>query len=47
MRLSFVVRRTWKKAPKAEGIASTSIEVVAQGTNTKFIRWQVIHANTK
>ncbi len=31
----------WKKAPKAEGIASTSIEVVAQGPNTKFIRWQV------
>ena len=37
--------RTWKKAPKAEGIASTSVDVVAQGVNTKFIRWQVHGAN--
>ena len=33
--------RMWKKAPKAEGIASVSIDVVAKGPNTEFIRWKV------
>ena len=33
--------RTWKKAPKAEGIASIGMDQVAAGPNTKFIRWKV------
>ncbi|ELU12211.1 hypothetical protein CAPTEDRAFT_212397, partial [Capitella teleta] len=33
--------RMWKKAPKAEGIASVGIDVIANGATTKFLRWQV------
>jgi len=38
---NFLITRTWKKAPKAEGIASIGIDQVAAGSNTKFIRWKV------
>ncbi len=31
----------WKKAPKAEGIASVNIDTVAQNPRTRFIRWKV------
>ncbi|XP_078600786.1 cilia- and flagella-associated protein 337-like isoform X2 [Branchiostoma floridae x Branchiostoma japonicum] len=33
--------RTWKKFPKTEGIASVNVEVVANGSFTKYIRWKV------
>ncbi|XP_066286244.1 cilia- and flagella-associated protein 337-like isoform X2 [Branchiostoma lanceolatum] len=33
--------RNWKKFPKTEGIASVNVEVVANGSFTKYIRWKV------
>ncbi|CAH1777712.1 unnamed protein product [Owenia fusiformis] len=33
--------RIWHKMPKVEGIASTSIENIAAGPNTRFVRWKV------
>lgn len=31
----------WKKSPKADGIASISLEQMANGAKTRFHRWKV------
>ena len=38
---SLSILRMWKKATKADGIASVGIDYVANSRNTKFIRWKV------